>query len=249
MSEIAQRLFPELDAGKIPAATTEMNRPPASAGVAAGKAEPDLRPLYLRRHGISAGTRVEWVKPAPPKNRPVSRDAEVQELLNAAAAGNSRAMTILGLLHHKGERVPQDLIAAHDWYLKGAAGGDGDAIVNLGILYRDGFIGRKEEKLAYLLFVAAYRSGGGTEQSRARARGNLEGLMQQISKPEIHEALSYTWPYVLQVLASHGTDWSIKPEVLPTKERPRIRDNNWWQESERVAMTFSSPPPWDKVYN
>lgn len=39
----------------------------------------------------------------------------------------------------------------------------------------------------------------------------------------------------------------IGADVLPAQDRPRIRDNGWWLDSEQAAMTFKSPPPWDKA--
>jgi hypothetical protein len=68
-----------------------------------------------------------------------------------------------------------------------------------------------------------------------------------MKKEDIEEALSYTWNYVDQVVKSRGKKTEINESVLPTKARPRIRDNHWWLESERKKMTFKSPPPWDKV--
>jgi hypothetical protein len=50
---------------------------------------------------------------------------------------------------------------------------------------------------------------------------------------------------VVQILQSRGKNLKIGADVLPTKERPRIRDNGWWLDGERAKMTFESPPPWN----
>lgn len=218
--------------------------PPTGSGDIA-----DLRPLYVRRHGISAGTRVEWVPVPDQVEEPIPPPPDVQEYLTAAAAGDRRAMSVLGAIYHQGEDVPQNYAAAHDWYVRAAAKGDGDAINNLGVLYRDGLGVRANRKIAYLVFLAGFRSGQGNEQTRLRAQRNLDRLAQELPPQEIHEALSYTWTYVQQVMKSRGRDFRITPEVLPAADRPRIRDNGWWNESERAAMTFPSPPPWDTVNN
>jgi hypothetical protein len=108
--------------------------------------------------------------------------------------------------------------------------------------------GAETGKSPTLFFLNASRSGEGTDRTRARAQQALDRLSGEISQAEIQEALSYTWPYVRQVLRSQGTDFTITPEVLPAKGRPRIRDNDWWQENEKIGMTFRSPPPWDGAY-
>jgi TPR repeat protein len=45
----------------------------------------------------------------------------------AAAAGNARAMALIGVLYADGHGVPQDYAKAREWYEKAAAGGNADA--------------------------------------------------------------------------------------------------------------------------
>jgi TPR repeat protein len=164
-----------------------------------------------------------------------------------AAKGDTAAMIELGLMHHRGEGVPVDYAKAMDWYLKAYEKLDGDAFNNLGVMYRDGLAVQKNLKIAYLLFLAVHMEGLGDEGTQMRAGRNLSRLTENLSEKEIHEALSYTWPYVDQIVKSRGKNTATGKNVLPAKDRPRIRDNDWWLDSERKAMIFDSPPPWDKA--
>jgi len=163
-----------------------------------------------------------------------------------AAEGDAQAMTELGLRYHQGRTVKQDYSRAYDWYMKAIEKGDGDAFNNLGVLHRDGLGVPKNQKVAYLIFLAVHMEGMGTEDTQIRAGRNLQKLVDQLPKADIYEALSYTWPYVIQIIKSRGKDLHTGPDVLPAKDRPRIGDNGWWLDSERAGMTFESPPPWDK---
>ncbi len=162
-----------------------------------------------------------------------------------AAKGDTGAMIALGLLYHQGDDVPVDFGKAMDWYLKAYAKTNGDALNNIGVMYRDGLGVAKNPKVAYLLFLAVHMEGLGDESTQIRAGRNLSRLAESLPKKDIEEALSYTWPYVDQIVKSRGKNITIRKDVLPTKDRPRIRDNNWWLDSERKSMDFQSPPPWN----
>lgn len=164
-----------------------------------------------------------------------------------AKKGDVEAMISLGVMYHTGDGVEVDYTKAMDWYLQAYAKNDGDALNNIGVLFRDGLGVPKNEKIAYLLFLGVHMEGLGTEGTQMRA-GNSLGRLSQSMKPEnIYEALSYTWAYVDQVVKSRGKDLKVGRAVLPTKQQPRIRDNNWWLDSERKRMDFESPEPWDKI--
>jgi TPR repeat protein len=163
-----------------------------------------------------------------------------------AAKGDVRAMITLGLMYHQGDGVPLDYGKAMDWYLKAYAKGDGDALNNIGVMYRDGLGVAKNQKVAYLLFLTVHMEGLGDDSTQERAGRNISRLVGTLPKKEIEEALSYTWPYVDQIVKSRGKNLAIGKEVLPAKDRPRIRDNNWWLEAERKQMNFQSPPPWNQ---
>ncbi|MBI2512993.1 MAG: sel1 repeat family protein [Opitutae bacterium] len=160
--------------------------------------------------------------------------------------GDVAAMTELALRYHQGTGVTQNYQKAYDWYLKAIEKGDGDALNNIGVMHRDGLGVPKNEKIAYLLFLAVHMESLGDESTQMRANRNLRRAMKELPQVQLHEALSYTWPYVVQILKSRGKDLKPSPGVLPAKDRPRIRDNGWWIDSERAAMKFESPTPWDK---
>jgi hypothetical protein len=175
-----------------------------------------------------------------------SKDPDFAWFEKLASEGDPRAMTELGLRYHEGRGVKQDYALAYDWYLKAIEKGDGDAFNNLGVLQRDGLGVPKNQKVAYLIFLAIHMEGMGDDETQLRAGRNLQRLVDQLPKTDVYEALSYTWPYVVQIMKSRGKDLSVGPDVLPSKDRPRIRDNGWWLDSERARMTFESPPPWNE---
>ena len=172
-------------------------------------------------------------------------DTARKEFLVLAEKGDANAMISLGLMYHTGEGTKQDYEKAMDWYLKAYSKNKGDALNNLGVMYRDGLGVATNSKVAYLLFLAVHMEGLGTDGTQIRAGRNLSRLAQSMSKKDIEEALSYTWPYVDQIVKSRGKNIAIGKDVLPAKNRPRIRDNGWWLDSERKGLDFKSPPPWD----
>lgn len=173
------------------------------------------------------------------------KDIGVVGFEKLAAEWDAQAMTELGLRYHQGRIVKQDYVLAYDWYMKAIEKGDGDAFNNLGVLHRDGLGVPKNQKVAYLIFLAVHMEGMGTESTQIRAGRNLQKLVDSLPKTDVYEALSYTWPYVIQIIQSRGKNLTVGPDVLPAKDRPRIRDNGWWLDSERANMTFESPPPWN----
>lgn len=175
------------------------------------------------------------------------KSAEYIKYEKMAEEGDGDAMVTIGVYYHQGEGVKQDYAKAAEWYRKAIAVGNADAFSNLGVLFRDGSGVPQNRKLAYLIFLAIHMEGIGDEQTQIRAGRNLEKLIEMTSESERAEALSYTWAYVVQLFMSLGVDTEIRESVLPTTEQPRIRDNDWWLDSERAQMTFVSPPPWDKI--
>jgi hypothetical protein len=168
-----------------------------------------------------------------------------KEYTALADKGDDKAMINLGLMHHTGQGTKQDYEKAMEWYLKAFTKKNGDALNNIGVMYRDGLGVEKNLKVAYLLFLAVHMDGLGTDETQMRANRNLRRLMESLQTREVEDALSYTWAYVEQIVKSQGKNVAIGKDVLPTKDRPRIRDNGWWMESEREKMNFKSPAPWD----
>ncbi len=89
--------------------------------------------------------------------------------------------------------------------------------------------------------------GFGSDTTQMRAWRDLGSMVEALEKKDIYEALSYTWNYVDQIVTSKGKNLETGKNVLPTKSRPRVRDNNWWLDNERKAMTFALPAPWDNI--
>jgi hypothetical protein len=162
-----------------------------------------------------------------------------------ADQGDAKAMISLALMYHTGEGAKLDYDKAMDWYLKAYAKHNGDALNNIGVMYRDGSGVSTNAKIAYLLFLAVHMEGLGTDSTQIRAGSSLSRLAETMPKKDIEEALSYTWEYVDQIVKSRGKNVTIGKDVLPAKNRPRIRDNGWWFENERKSMNFESPPPWN----
>ena len=163
-----------------------------------------------------------------------------------AAQGDVAAMVELGLVHHTGKGVTVDYVKAMDWYLKAYAKYDGDALNNIGVLFRDGLGVPKNQKVAYLLFLIVHMEGLGVEATQSRAGRNLSRLVESLPRKEIEEALSYTLPYLSQIVVSRGKNLAIGNDVLPAHDRLRFRDADWWLDSERKQMNFESPPPWNQ---
>lgn len=168
-----------------------------------------------------------------------------KEFQSLADKGDDKAMINLGLMFHTGEGAKQDYDTAMEWYLKAYSKRNGDALNNIGVMYRDGLGVAKNSKVAYLLFLAVHMDGLGSEATQTRAGRNLSRMTASLPKKEVEEAVSYTWAYVDQIVKSRGKNVTIGKEVLPAKQRPRIRDNDWWLDSEREKMNFESPPPWN----
>jgi len=185
------------------------------------------------------------VKKALDAQRSGDYETARKEFQALADKGDDKAMMELGLMYHTGEGAKQDYNTAMDWYLKAYAKHNGDALNNIGVMYRDGLGVATNAKVAYVLFLAVHMEGFGTESTQYRAGRNLSRLASSAPKKEIEEALSYTWDYVDQIVKSRGKNVAIGKDVMPTKDRPRIRDNNWWLDDERKRMDFESPPPWN----
>lgn len=160
-----------------------------------------------------------------------------KEFTALAEKGDDKAMMELGLMHHTGEGVKQEYDKAMDWYLKAYAKQNGDALNNIAVMYRDGLGVSTNSKVAYILLLAVHMEGLGTDATQIRAGRNLTRLAASLPKKEIEEALSYTWEYVDQIVKSRGKNLKVGTDVLPTKKRPRIRDNKWWLDSERKKET------------
>lgn len=59
-------------------------------------------------------------------------------LLEAAALGDAKAMTALGMMYYRGDSIPQNYIEAANWFQRGAAAGSVRAMTKLGQMYSNG---------------------------------------------------------------------------------------------------------------
>ncbi len=176
----------------------------------------------------------------------LSGNDQIPKYEEMAANGDAKAMITLGLFYHQGDGVPVSYEKAMDWYLIAYEKNDGDAFNNIAVMYRDGLSVEKNEKVAYLLFLMVHMNGMGTDATQMRTNRSLRRLIGSLDEATIKEALSYTWAYVDQIVRSRGKDYTIDDDVLPSKERLRFKDANWWLPNEKKNMEFEPTPPWDK---
>ena len=148
-----------------------------------------------------------------------------------ANKGDDKAMVELGLVHHLGQAGSQDYANAMDWYLK-AFRKNGDAVNNIGVMYRDGLGVSRNRKIAYLLFLTVHMTGMGNEQTIMRANRNLRREISELTSGEKQEALCLTFAYVLEYVERRGNLEGIPEHLRASSERKRIKDLNWWLPGE-----------------
>lgn len=152
-----------------------------------------------------------------------------------ADGGDKRAMVQMGLGYQVGEKLPRDYPKAMDWYLRALDGdhlNDGDALNNIGVMYRDASGVRQNRKIAYLLFLTVHMQGLGGEETVMRANRNLRREMDELSLDETRVALCYTVDYVRAYLRQRGNLVGIPKQLRASITRPRFRELNWWSSGE-----------------
>lgn len=82
-------------------------------------------------------------------------DTALQEWLPLAEAGDPKAQYQIGVLHYRGEGLPQSFVEAAKWYKKAADRGDADAQYNLGLMYAAGKGIKKDFVRALQWFIIA----------------------------------------------------------------------------------------------
>lgn len=155
-----------------------------------------------------------------------------------AEGGDHKAMVELGLMHHQGQGGPVAYDKAMEWYLK-AYNKNGDALNNIGVMYRDGLGVKVNRKIAYILFLTIHMTGMGNQATVSRANRNLRREVEEASTTDKQEAVCYTMEYVKAFIESKGTLEGIPNELRASPERKRIRDFNWWLPGE--VGTFACP--------
>jgi hypothetical protein len=168
-------------------------------------------------------------------------DAAYSMWVSLAEAGDDKAMVEVGLMHHQGLGRPVDYTAAMDWYLK-AFERNGDALNNMGVMYKEGHGVTKNRKIAYLLFLTVHMEGMGNEETIMRANRNLRREIAELSSREKEEALCYTGAYLDAYVRNRGVLTGISSRKLrPSRQRKRIRDFGWWAPGE--IGKFDCPAP------
>lgn len=156
-----------------------------------------------------------------------------------AEAGDDKALLEVGLAHYLGRGKPVDYGIAMDWFLR-AFRRNGDAVNNIGVMYRDGLGVPTNRKIAYLLFLTVHMTGMGTQSTITRANSNLRREMAELSLEDRQQALCYTMEYVVAYVESKGTLDAVPERLKASPTRKRIRDFNWWQPGEMGAFACSN---------
>lgn len=148
-----------------------------------------------------------------------------------AEQGDDKAAIEVALMHHQGLGVPQDYGRAMDWYLK-VFRKNGDAVNNMGVMYRDGLGVRQNRQVAHLLFLTVHMTGMGGEATVMRANRNLRREIAELPLAERQQSLCYTMQYLLAYVEARGKLNGVPPELRASPERKRIKDLNWWAPGE-----------------
>lgn len=159
-----------------------------------------------------------------------------------ASAGDRLAMIEVALAHHQGRGVPVDYAKALDWYLRAD---NGDALNNMGVMYRDGLGVPRDRKIAYLAFLTVHMLGLGGQATISRANNNLRREMAEQTTAELKAALCYPTTYFQALLEARGR-LDRGPEDFPVDAKhPRFRDAGWWMPGEVGAFgcPYVEPAP------
>lgn len=148
-----------------------------------------------------------------------------------AEGGNDKAAIEVGLMHHLGQGVPQDYALAMDWYLK-VFPKNGDALNNIGVMYRDSLGVQQNRKIAHLLFLTVHMAGMGNQATVMRANRNLRREISELPLAERQESLCYTSQYLMAYVKSKGGLEGIPENLRASPERKRIKELNWWLPGE-----------------
>jgi hypothetical protein len=87
--------------------------------------------------------------------------------------------------------------------------------------------------------------GLGSESTQLRVNNHLRREAAELPRADIEEALCYTWEYAVAYVDSRGQLTAPPEEVLPASGKTRLKDNNWWLDSERSNLSFACVAPWN----
>lgn len=151
--------------------------------------------------------------------------------VSLAESGDDKAMVEVGLMHHRGQGVEVNYAVAMDWYLK-AYKRNGDALNNIGVMYRDGLGVQKNRKISYLLFLLVHMEGIGGEATVMRANRNLRREIAEQPKADLQEAVCYTVHYLVAYVESRGSLTDVPDHLRASSTRKRIKELGWWAPGE-----------------
>lgn len=160
-----------------------------------------------------------------------------------ANAGDLRAAITLGNIYYEGKpKVKRNYDTAYDWYLKAFLGGDGDAMNNIGVMFRDGKGVAKNRQIAYLLFLLVNRANIGGDNTQIRAFSNLNKEMAEQKTEDLQQALCFTYGYMLEHVKTKGALQGIPDELKPTDKKPSFKNAKFWSAAEKEQLNFSCAP-------
>jgi hypothetical protein len=152
-------------------------------------------------------------------------------------AGDTRAMVTVGSIYYRGRLGSPDYSKAYDWFLRAYRKGNGDAVNNIGVLFRDGLGVKANRQIAYLLFLNIHMTGAGGEANVIRANGNLRREMAELPLEVRDIALCWSGEYVNAYVEAKGELQGIPEPLRTNAQRKAIRDFDWWRKGELAPFT------------
>jgi len=149
-----------------------------------------------------------------------------QEFQILASSGDSVAMVTIGNMFYSDQLGP-NYDEAYKWWQKAFNARNADALVNIGVLYRDGKGVTRNLEIAYDIFIIVHMRGLGTESTQIRNGRNLQKTIALLDRERVFNALCYSEEYVLRYVESKGA--SVEPT---NKTEVKIKHKDWWLEGE-----------------
>ena len=164
--------------------------------------------------------------------------AEALQLFEKLAAeGDDRAMVLLGVYYHQGDKVQQDYDKAMDWFLRAFARQNAAAFVYLGAMHYEGHGVPQNKKIAYCVFLTTHMGGLGSQTTQLRSNRYLRRILNELSREDVKDCLShYTLGYIRAYLDQKGTLQGIPEEYKPSEQNPALKDLGWFLDSELDAI-------------
>ncbi|GAB4525072.1 MAG: hypothetical protein Tsb0019_27150 [Roseibium sp.] len=165
----------------------------------------------------------------------------------AAAAGNTRALVSLGLLHELGQGVPRDLSQARSLYEQAYRNGSSDAAINLAVLLYSGDGGDRDVQRSISLLEFASSEGA------ARATYNLgvfakEGIYKSPEQAVSIFELAARQGYAEGALAAAAIyDEGFHTDKSPEKASDLLLSALTVDSGETLAKITADPNSWSRA--